>query len=69
MENGYNVTCHVSGGSLELMRFTVYVPDLYQARLVKRNFHKDPESIYRLLLAGVTGNKELAEGIFKDITR
>ena len=69
VETGYQVTCHVSGGSLELMNFTVYVPDLYQARLVKRNFHKDPESIYRLLLAGVTGNKELAEGIFRDITR
>ena len=26
VETGYQVTCHVSGGSLELMNFTVYVP-------------------------------------------
>ena len=32
-ENGYNVTCHISGGDMELMSLTVYVPDLYQARV------------------------------------
>ena len=37
-ENGYNVTCHISGGDMELMNLTVYVPDLYQARVVKRIF-------------------------------
>ena len=35
-ENGYNVTCHISGGEMELMSLTVYVPDLYQAREVKK---------------------------------
>ena len=34
-ENGYNVTCHISGGDMELMKISVYVPDLYQARVVK----------------------------------
>ena len=68
-ENGYNVTCHVSGGNVELMQFTLYVPDLYQARMVKRNFHKDPVSLYRLLLAGATGNRELAEDLFNSATR
>ena len=33
VETGYQVTCHVSGGSLELMNFTVYVPDLYRMQL------------------------------------
>ncbi|MBR4888127.1 MAG: DUF4364 family protein [Clostridia bacterium] len=68
-DNGYNVICHVSGGNVELMQFTLYVPDLYQARMVKRNFHKDPVSIYRLLLAAATGNRELAEDLFNTATR
>ena len=53
-ERGYNVTCHVSGGDMELMSFSLYVPDLFQARMVKRNFHRAPENVYRMMLALVT---------------
>lgn len=60
-EQGYNVTCHISGGDMDLMKFTIYVPDLFQARLVKRNFHRDPEGVYKLLLSSVTGNRDLAK--------
>ena len=52
-ENGYNVTCHISGGEMELMSLTVYVPDLYQAREVKKNFHRDPQRVYNLMLAAL----------------
>lgn len=62
-ENGYNVTCHISGGDMELMNLTVYVPDLYQARIVKKNFHRDPQRIYNLLLAALTGDDELTKDI------
>lgn len=58
-ENGYNVTCHISGGEMELMSLTVYVPDLYQARTVKKNFHRDPQRVYNLMLAALTGDDEL----------
>ena len=58
---GYMVTCHVSGGDIELMQFSLYAPDLYQARLIKHQFHSDPECVYRILLAAVTGNSDLAE--------
>lgn len=60
-EQGYNVTCHISGGDIDLMKFTLYVPDLFQARMVKRNFHRDPESVYKLLLSSVTGSRDLAK--------
>ena len=63
VENGYNVTCHISGGDMELMNLTVYVPDLYQARVVKKNFHRDPQRIYNLLLAALTGDSELTKDI------
>ncbi|WP_050698773.1 DUF4364 family protein [Anaeromassilibacillus senegalensis] len=64
-DNGYNVVCHVSGGDMELMSFTLYVPDLYQARMVKRNFHRAPENVYRILLAAVTNNTDLVADILK----
>ncbi len=65
-ERGYNVVCHISGGEMELMRFTLYVPDMYQANMVKDQFHRSPETVYRMLLALVTGNDDLAAEILKD---
>ena len=62
-DNGYNVSCHISGGDMELMNLTVYVPDLYQARVVKKNFHRDPQRIYSLLLAALTCDDELTKNI------
>lgn len=64
-EQGYNVECHISGGDMDLMSFCLYVPDHYQAQLVKENFHRDPEAVYRILLALVTRNFELADGILR----
>ncbi len=64
---GYNVTCHISGGDMELMSFQIYVPDLKQARMVKRNFHREPENVYRVMLALVTGNHDLVADILKDL--
>ncbi len=60
-DNGYNVTCHISGGDEDLMQFTLYVPDLYQARMVKRNFLRNPGETYKMILAVVTGNRDLAK--------
>lgn len=65
VENGYHVTCHISGGDMDLMRLTVYVPDLFQARVVKKNFHRDPQRIYSLLLASLTGDEELTKSILE----
>lgn len=64
-EHGYNVTCHVSGGDLELMEFSLYVPDHRQADLVKKNFQEAPQNVYQLLLALVTKNYSLASEIFR----
>ncbi len=47
---GFNVTCHISGGDFDLMTFTLYVPDMHQAEMVKENFHKSPEAVYKLML-------------------
>lgn len=63
---GYNVTCHISGGDFDLMQFSLYVPDLFQAKMVKKNFHRDPEGVYKLLLSSITGNRDLANSFLKD---
>ena len=63
-EKGYQVRCHVSGGETELMTISIYVPDKAQAELVERNFYRDPEGVYRLLLAALTGDKAYAADFF-----
>lgn len=65
-DRGYHVTCHVSGGDMDLMSFSLYVPDLHQARMVKRNFQQEPQNVYRVLLALVTNNRELVSDILNE---
>lgn len=60
---GYSVVCHISGGEADLMSFSLSVPDLYQAQTVKENFQRSPETLYRMLLALVTGNTDIAADI------
>lgn len=63
MKKGYRVTCHISGGDTDLMDFSLFMPDLAQAEIVKENFQGSPERVYRMLLALVTGNQDIAAGI------
>ena len=64
-QQGYYVTCHVSGGEMELMSFSLYVPDLHQAKMVKHNFHRDPEGFYRSMLALSTGNRDIVNELLE----
>lgn len=60
---GYRVTCHVSGGQTDLMNFSLSVPDLAQANVVRDNFQSYPETVYRMMLALVTGDLGIASDI------
>lgn len=62
-DRGYNVECHISDREMDLMTINLYVPDLFQARMVKDNFHSNPENAYQMMLALMTGNSELAADI------
>ena len=66
-DNGYNVTCKISGGDMELLSFTLYVPDITQARLIRKNFYKNPDMFYSVMIAMLTRNKreitEILEGL------
>ncbi len=66
-ENGYNVICKISGGDMELLSFTLYVPDITQARLIRKNFYKNPDMFYSVMIAMLTRNKreitEILDGL------
>ncbi len=65
-ENGFHVTCHISGGALDLMEISLYAPDKNQAKLIEQNFYQNPEGIYKLLLSALTGDKEYARSYFEE---
>jgi len=66
-DNGYYVTCEISGGDMELMKLKMYMPDSNQARAVKKNFYKNPQLFYEIMIAGVTRNKELIKQALEDL--
>lgn len=65
LENGCRVRCAISGGSSDLMELSLYVPDRAQARVIEEHFYEDPQGVYQLLLAALTGDRELAREYFQ----
>lgn len=66
-EKGYQITCHISGGEMELMSVSLYAPDWNGAKLIERNFYQNPEAVYRLLLSSLTGDPTYARAYFDEI--
>ena len=64
---GYNVTCRISGGDMELLSFTLYVPDITQARQIRKSFYKDPDMFYDVMIAMLTRNKRGVTQILKEL--
>lgn len=58
---GYQVHCHISGGTMDLMTISIYVPNKKQANFVKNHFHEDPGAIYTLLLSALTGDLNMQD--------
>lgn len=67
--HGCQVTCHISGGDMELMSVSLYVPDLQQASVVKRNFHDNPNMIYQAMLAVLTRDQQLMTETITEMNR
>ena len=66
-DNGYNVTCSISGGDMDLLSFTLYVPDVGQARLIRKNFYKNPDMFYSVMIAMLTRNKRAVSDILSEL--
>lgn len=66
-DNGYTVTCRISGGDMELLSFSLYVPDVNQARLIRKNFYKNPDMFYSVMIAMLTRNKREVTKILDEL--
>ena len=66
-DNGYTVTCAISGGDMEMLKFSLYVPDLTQARLIRKNFYKNPDMFYSVMIAMLTRNKRAVTEILDEL--
>lgn len=67
IDNGYNVHCSISGGDMDLLKFTLYVPDINTARMIRKNFHKNPQLFYNVNIAMLTRNKDAVTDALKDL--
>ena len=66
--NGYYFSGNISGGGeINLMSFSLCVPDELQAKLIKRNFQNYPEKVYECLLAVLTKNNNMINNILEEI--
>ncbi len=66
-ENGYSVNCFISGGEIELLSFTLYAPDFEQAEIIKNNFYESPLTVYKVMLALMTKDKESVGEALEDV--
>lgn len=66
---GYNVNCRISGGDIDLISLDVYAPDKNQAKIMKKNFHKNPELFYNILIGGLTGNNNIISESLEEISK
>lgn len=68
VENGYIVKCSISGGENDLMSISLFLADADQARIVKKNFYKNPQLVYKTLLATMTRNNILIKDTLDDLS-
>ncbi len=64
---GYNVNLRITDGIRDLMSLTLFVPDIKEANAVKRNFHKNPERLYSVVLAAVIGDKDIVKSALEEL--
>ena len=53
--------------SIDLVAIDIYAPDNKQAKLIKKNFHKNPEILYKVIMATVTNDKDLVKDCLEDM--
>lgn len=56
---GYSIKCSISGGNFDLMKLSIFAPDIESAISIKRNFYKNIEDIYSSVLSKLIVNEKL----------
>lgn len=67
IENGFNVVFTISGGNTNLLTFTLYAPNYEQAQMMKNNFYDYPSTVYSVMLALVTKDKDSVGAALEEI--
>ena len=57
-DNGFSVNCTISGGEVDLFKFSIFAPTFEQAEVVKNNFLSYPQTIYKTMLGLLTRDAE-----------
>lgn len=60
LEEGCSVHCSIGDIGGELFSCTLYTPDSLSAAHVKQQFIERGDAVYRLMIAGLTGNRQLS---------
>ena len=60
VEDGCQINCTLLGSTSPMMSVSLYLPDRNRALDAKERFIDDPEYVYRILLAHLTGEASLA---------
>lgn len=66
-DKGFNVNCRISGGDMDLVSIDVYAPDLKQAKIIKKNFHRNPELVYKIIMGTLTKNKTMVNECLEEV--
>ncbi|MEG2054139.1 MAG: DUF4364 family protein [Oscillospiraceae bacterium] len=64
-KNGFTLFCRMEEMGEEIFSFKLNLPDIATAEYAKKCFVENGADVYKLVLAGLTGEKALAEGFFK----
>lgn len=64
---GYRVTCNISDGTIYLLSVSVFAATIEQARLIRKNFHKNPEAFYKTTIALLSNNRDMATDALESI--
>ena len=66
-DKGFNVNLRISGGDMDLVSIDVYAPDIKQAKIMKKNFHRNPELVYKLIMGSLTKDKSVVNECLEEI--
>ncbi len=51
---GYDVICKISGGEFNMLELKIYAPNLMEATIIRDNFYRSPETLYREIMTYLT---------------
>ncbi len=66
-DGGFEVRCYIEDESGILFSMALYMPDELSATAVKEKFISEGDSVYKLMLATLTGNQNIIEETLKEL--